>query len=91
MKQNPFLGLTTGIVIIAASVCITVSGENNTPKISDLMTKNLEALSRSEHADGRYYYVYYGEQETWIPELQRYVKATVLICEDPGNTECKKP
>lgn len=52
MKPKFFIGLAAGIVVIAASVCITVSGENNTPKMSDLMTKNLEALTQNENGSG---------------------------------------
>jgi len=48
MKRKHFLGLTAGITAIAAAVCITVSNANNTPKMSDLMTKNIEAISQGE-------------------------------------------
>lgn len=48
MKKSVFLGLTTGVATIAATVCITVSSVNNTSEMSDLMTKNLEALSQGE-------------------------------------------
>lgn len=48
MKQQTSIGLIAGIGILAAVAWITASGINNTTQMSDLMIKNLEALTRDE-------------------------------------------
>ncbi|MDR2882892.1 MAG: NVEALA domain-containing protein [Alistipes sp.] len=47
MKRKLFLGLA-GVVATTAAVTATVSSVNNAPEISDLMIKNIEALSQYE-------------------------------------------
>lgn len=47
MTRKFFLGLTTGIATIAAAI-VTVSSVSTNPTQSDLLTKNLEALTQNE-------------------------------------------
>lgn len=49
MKCN-FLGLTAGIVAIAATAIVAVSSVNANTTESDLLTKNLEALTQNEES-----------------------------------------
>jgi hypothetical protein len=53
MKRKIFIGLG-GLAIMAAAAIVTVStvNANFTPELSDLMIKNLEALSRIESGQG---------------------------------------
>ncbi len=52
MKRKLFLGLAS-LVIMAVAVCVTVSSVNANATESDLLSKNIEALSQGE---SRYFY-----------------------------------
>jgi hypothetical protein len=47
MKKRIFMGLA-GLAMMAAAAIVTVSSVNANTSDSDLLTKNLEALTRSE-------------------------------------------
>lgn len=48
MTRKLFLGLTTGIAAIAVAAIVTVSSVNARSTESDLLTKNIEALTQYE-------------------------------------------
>lgn len=52
MTRKFFLGLIAGIVAITAATVVTVSSVNARTTESDLLIKNLEALTRDEDGDG---------------------------------------
>lgn len=47
MKKVIMFGVI-GVAAIAAAVFATISNSNNTSEMSDLMTKNIEAISQAE-------------------------------------------
>jgi hypothetical protein len=90
MARKTIIGLTAGIIGIAATAGVALSNINTAPEMSDLMIKNLEVLSQNENGglNGKYDYVFYGKKTLWIPELNRYEEVTVRICEGVGDNEC---
>ncbi|MDR2882310.1 MAG: NVEALA domain-containing protein [Alistipes sp.] len=52
MTKKTFLSLVGGAVAIVAVAGVAVNNANSTTKMSDLMIKNLEALSQNEGGSG---------------------------------------
>jgi hypothetical protein len=48
MKTRKLIGIIGGAVAIAAVAGVAINNANSAPKMSDLMTKNLELLTQSE-------------------------------------------
>jgi len=90
MTKRKIFGLTAGIAIVIAAAIVTTSSINaRSITQSDLLTKNLEALSQGELGNnGNYKDVYYASREVYYPDTHQYVKATVLVCEGVGDRAC---
>lgn len=63
MKRN-FLGLMAGVAAIAATAVVAVSSVNANSTQSDLMTKNLEALTTYEDSNKHSYSCWVGTKGT---------------------------
>ena len=85
MKRKFFIGLA-GLAIMATAVVVTVSTVNaNSSKLSDLLTKNLEAITQNESVG----YKGYVKQSAVCPRCGGSIYACLWCVESPNSCNCE--
>jgi hypothetical protein len=88
-----------GLAIMAAAAITTItsSNVNSTPELSDLLTKNLEALTKNENESNGYMFRAVSEETVTrtytVPGkpadiMVCSVKETTVLCLGEGSTSC---